>query len=393
MHRRESALRTKGTAALRINGGTVLLAQGGAQQADVLLEDGRIAGIGTAGFSVREFDARGLLVLPGIVDIHGDAFERQLQPRPGVDFAPDIALCDTESQLLANGITTAFHGVTLSWEPGLRSLEAWRILLDALGARSWTCDMRVHLRWEAYNIEALPTALDDISAGRVHLVAFNDHTPSILRKVDDPVTGAKYSGRAGTSLEAFRALAGRVRSRAGEIPAALDQIAAAAHTAGIPLASHDDESIAARTAFRARGARICEFPIAEEVGQAARDAGDFVVMGSPNVVRGKSHIGWASAASLAEAGICNVLSSDYFYPAMIRAALILAGRGILDLPHAWALVSANPAAAAGLDDRGSIAPGKRADLIVVDESELRVLATIVRGRIGFITAEGAARLN
>ncbi len=72
------------------------------------------------------FDATGLLVLPGIVDIHGDAFERQLQPRPGVDFPADIALADTESQLLANGITTAFHGVTLSWEPGLRSLTAWR---------------------------------------------------------------------------------------------------------------------------------------------------------------------------------------------------------------------------------------------------------------------------
>lgn len=378
---------------MRINGGTVLLAGGSAQEADLLLEDGRISSIGAAGFSAREFDARGLLVLPGIVDIHGDAFERQLQPRPGVDFAPDIALCDTESQLLANGITTAFHGVTLSWEPGLRSPEAWRMLVDALGARSWTCDMRVHLRWEAYNIDALQTALEDIAAGRVHLVAFNDHTPSIMRKVSDPVAGAKYSDRAGMSLEAFRELIRRICDRAGEIPAALDQIAAAAHRAGIPLASHDDESIAARDAFRARGARICEFPIAEEVGQAARNAGDFVVMGSPNVVRGKSHIGWASAARLAEAGICNVLSSDYFYPAMLRAALILAMRGVLDLAHAWALVSANPAAAAGLDDRGDIALGKRADLVLVDGSGPRVVATLVGGKIAFITAEGAARLN
>ena len=143
---------------LRITGGRVLLRSDGEQAVDLTLEDGRIAGIDRDG-SGAELDARGLLVLPGIVDIHGDAFERQLQPRPGVGFAADIALHDTEAQLLANGITTAFHGVTLSWEPGLRSLAAWQALLDALEARRWTCDMRVHLRWEAYNLDALDIAL------------------------------------------------------------------------------------------------------------------------------------------------------------------------------------------------------------------------------------------
>ena len=109
-----------------------------------------IAAIGAEARGGTTFDARGLLVVPGVVDIHGDAFERQLQPRPGVDFSPDVALVDTEAQLLANGITTAFHGVTLSWEPGLRSANSWIALLASLpGARSWTCDMRVHLRWEA----------------------------------------------------------------------------------------------------------------------------------------------------------------------------------------------------------------------------------------------------
>ena len=132
---------------------------------------------------------------------------------PASAFAADIALHDTEAQLLANGITTAFHGVTLSWEPGLRSLDAWQALLDALEARRWTCDMRVHLRWEAYNLDALDIALADIAAGRVHLLAFNDHTPPILKKIKDPVAGAKYSDRAGH--EAGRVpRAGRARRRA-----------------------------------------------------------------------------------------------------------------------------------------------------------------------------------
>lgn len=377
---------------LNITGGKVLLSDGDQPVTDIRLQDGRIAAIGASGGGLT-LDATGLLVLPGIVDIHGDAFERQVQPRPGVDFPVGLALHDTEAQLLANGITTAFHGITLSWEPGLRSLQSWRMLLDALDAGSWICDMRVHLRWEAFNLEALDTALADIAAGRVHLLAFNDHTPAILRKTADPVQGAKYSDRAGMSLTEFRGLADRIAARAEEVPDALDRIAAAARDAGIPLASHDDDAIAVRDHFRGLGARICEFPMAEDVGQAARDAGDAVVMGSPNVVRGGSHLGWASAATLAEAGICTVLSSDYFYPAMMRAALILAGRGRLNLAAAWSLISANPAAASGLADRGAIAPGLRGDVVLVDPATPRIVATIAQGRIAHLSADGAARLS
>lgn len=378
---------------INITGGDVLLPRDGAHPAALHLADGHIAAIGAQPKAQLTLDAAGLLVLPGIVDIHGDAFERQLQPRPGVDFPAGIALRDTEAQLLANGITTAFHGVTLSWEPGLRSLDAWRFMLDALEAEHWTCDMRVHLRWEAYNLDALDTALADIAAGRVHLVAFNDHTPSIVKKLQDPVAGAKYSDRAGMTLDAFAALADQVAARADAVSPALERIAAAARGAGVPLASHDDDSVACREAFRARGARICEFPVAEEVGRAARAAGDFVVMGSPNVVRGRSHLGWASAATMAEAGICNVLSSDYYYPAMMRAALLLAERGVLDLAQAWALVSANPAAAGGLIDRGVIETGRRADLVLVDPGSRRPVATIAGGRLAHLTAAGAARLH
>ena len=377
---------------MRITGGQTLLPEGMTQDGDLLLGGGVIRSIGGEAGALS-FDASGLLVLPGIVDIHGDAFERQMQPRPGVDFPADLALRDTEAQLLANGITTAFHGVTLSWEPGLRSLDAWRRLLDALESGAWTCDMRVHLRWEAFNLDALDTAIADIAAGRVHLLAFNDHTPAILHKLEDPVVGAKYSDRAGMKMPDFRALAERIGSAAGAVPGALERIGAAARAAGLPMASHDDDSLARRAMFRGLGARICEFPMAEAVGQAARAAGDFVVMGSPNVVRGRSHLGWASAAVMAEAGICNVLSSDYFYPAMARAALILAKRGVLDLAQAWALISANPAAAGGLTDRGTIAVGKRADIVVVDPATARAVVTVVRGQVAHLTAEGSARLR
>jgi len=387
---------------LLITGGTVLLAVDGPQPTHLVLRGGlidRIGGgvVGGDAFSAAgpclRLDAAGLLVLPGIVDLHGDAFERQFQPRPGVEFPADLALRDTEAQLLANGITTAFHGITLSWEPGLRGPAAWRAVLDALSVGDWTCDMRVHLRWEAYNLDALDIAIGDIEAGRVHLLAFNDHTPAILRDIRDPVAGARYSDRSGLDIDAFRALANRVAAGAGRVEGTIERIAAAARAAGLPMASHDDASIPSREMFRALGARICEFPMAEAVGQAAAVAGDYVAMGCPNVVRGGSHLGWASATRLAESGICTVLTSDYFYPAMSRGALILANRGTLSLSAAWALISTNPAAAAGLTDRGTIEVGKRADIVLVEPAAAGVIATVAAGQIAYLTAAGSRRLS
>ena len=377
---------------LNLTGGRALLPHDGIVTQDIYMSGEVIVDAPVEG---RRFDARDLLVLPGIVDLHGDAFERQVQPRPGVDFPMDLAVAETEAQLLANGITTAFHGVTLSWEPGLRSARAFSALLAALAANRprQLCDMRVHLRWEAFNLDALDLALGAIAEGDVHLLAFNDHTPSILRKMADPVTGAKYSDRAGMSLEEFRTLATGVGARSTEVPVAADRIAAAARAAGIPMASHDDESPESRATFRAEGARISDFPMNEPTARAATEAGDWVVMGSPNVVRGGSHMGWASAASMVEAGLCQILTSDYFYPAMLRAALIL-GEREGGLARSWDLISANPAAAAGLHDRGRIEPGRRADLVVVAASPVpHVVATIAGGRIAYLSAEGASRLH
>ena len=377
---------------LNLIGGRALLPNDGIITRDVYMSGEVIVDAPDEG---RRFDARDLLVLPGIVDLHGDAFERQVQPRPGVDFPMDLAVAETEAQLLANGITTAFHGVTLSWEPGLRSARAFSALLAALATNRprQLCDMRVHLRWEAFNLDALDLALGAIAEGDVHLLAFNDHTPSILRKMADPVTGAKYSDRAGMSLDEFRTLATGIGARAAEVPAAALRVAGAARAAGIPMASHDDVSPESRATFRAEGARISDFPMNEPTARAATEAGDWVVMGSPNVVRGGSHMGWASAASMVEAGLCQILTSDYFYPALLRAAFILADRQG-GLAKSWDLISANPAAAAGLTDRGRIAPGRRADFVVVaGGSAPHVVATITGGRIAYLSAEGAARMH
>lgn len=372
-----------------ITGGRIL-SEAMFTEATLHMEAGLIA---SAASEPRSFNAAGLLVLPGIIDLHGDAFERQLQPRPNVDFDALFALVETERQLLGCGITTAYHGVTLSWEPGLRSLTAWRALLVAMAKRDWVCDMRIHLRFETYNLEALDEAIADILAGRVHLLAFNDHMQGILRKLRNPASAAKFADRAGMTHQAFTELAHRIATRADEVPAALDRLAQAARTMDLPMASHDDETIAMRQRYHALGAEICEFPTTIEVGRYAADLGQFVVMGSPNVVRGGSHTGWESAADLAEQGICRVLTSDYFYPCLLEAPFEMARRGRMDLATAWAMVSANPAMAARLSDRGRLAPGLRADIVVVDPDLRTPVATFVAGRLAWVSAEGAARLG
>ncbi|MFC7474797.1 alpha-D-ribose 1-methylphosphonate 5-triphosphate diphosphatase [Dankookia sp. GCM10030260] len=380
-----------GRQAWRIAGGTALL-EGTLRPADVALAAGCVA---EAAPDARGFDARGLLVLPGLVDIHGDAHERSLQPRPGVGFPVGLAVRDTATQLLGCGITTAYLGVTLSWEPGLRSLETWRLLMAALDAArpGLALDLRVHLRFEADNLDALDDALADIAVGRVHLLGFNDHTPSILRKLGNEKEVAKYAGRAGMAPAEFRTLVERVASRRGEVPAARARLAAAAGAAGLPMLSHDDATPEDRAHYRGHGARICEFPMAEAVAADARAHGEPVVMGAPNVVRGGSHLGWAGAAPLAERGLVTVLASDYHWPALLEAPFAMARRGRMDLAQAWALVSANPAAAAGLADRGTLAPGLRGDVVVVDPQGPAVVAVFSAGRLAHLTAAGAARLG
>lgn len=377
-----------------IAGGEVLR-QGKLVPGEVALADGLITSVEPGGEGGARFDARGLMVLPGLVDIHGDAHERQMQPRPGIGFPAALAMRDSAAQLLAAGITTAFLGVTLSWEPGLRGIEAWRATLSAVEAARATagCDLRIHCRFEADNLDALEEVLGDIAAGRVALLAYNDHTPGIVKRLARPAEAAKYAARAGMPTEDFVALAHRAFARRAEVPAAQARLAAAARAAGIAMLSHDDASPEMRLAFRALGAGICEFPMSEAVAEAAREAGEAVVMGAPNVVRGGSHMGWSAAAPLAERGLVTVLASDYYWPAMLAAAFVMVDRGVLDIGAAWALVAANPARAARLADRGRIEVGLRGDVVVVDPHRRAPIATFAGGQLAWASPEGASRIG
>jgi alpha-D-ribose 1-methylphosphonate 5-triphosphate diphosphatase len=343
------------------------------------------------------FDCNGLDVLPGLIDTHGDAFERAVQPRPGVTIPMAIAIAELEAGLLAAGITTAFLAVTLSWEAGLRSRTTYEALRDALLARPANAvpDIKLHIRFEAHNLDCVDLAVADIEAGHVAMLSFNDHTPSIVRKLADPAAAAKFCDRAGQSFAAFAADARRAAAAAPQkIADGRARLAQAARRRGIAMASHDDPDVATRAEYRALGAKISEFPMSDEVARDAIAAGEHTVMGAPNVVRGGSHIGWHGAEALVRKKLCSVLCSDYHYPSMLAALYRIARNDSAGFADAVALVTKNPAAMSNLHDRGALSSGLRADVILVDPApQPRLVATIAGGRITYLAPGAIERIK
>ena len=375
-----------GSIDLVVQGGRTLI-DGDVIETSLGISGRTIGAVGRDGRGSHTLDASRLLVLPGIVDLHGDAFERQMMPRPRVDFPIDVALIDSDRQAISNGITTVYHATTWSWEPGLRNADNARQLLAAIETLRprLAADTRFHLRHETFNLDAEAEIQQWLKDGRIDLFAFNDHMGLTVAK---PQKRSSMVERTGLSNEAFDELVRRITSRADDVPASIERLAKTAREASVRMLSHDDNSPAMRKAFRANGVGIAEFPVNEETAREAADGGDDIVFGAPNVVRGGSHTGWTKASEMIEKGLCSILASDYYYPAPILSAFRLAADHVLPLPDAWNLIAAAPAQAAGLTDRGILAEGRRADLILVDDEHPlrpRVVAVIAAGRLLHLT--------
>lgn len=368
-----------------ITGARVLTADGWAE-ADIVVEGGSIADIGTAPPGLTRLEAAGTMLLPGIVDLHGDAFERHMAPRPGVDFPVALALASNDAALVANGITTFFYSITDGFEPGPRSRDTARDLVQAVHRLKprMGCDARIHIRHERVAIDGHDELLGWLRQGTVHLLSLNDHLPPL----DDPQKRDRYltglRRRVPMTADEEGAFLESLQDRR---PRGLEQcreLAATAHAHRVAVASHDDRTVEDVALAQALGVSIAEFPITDTACRSHRAAGVHVMMGAPNAVRGGSHVGGLSVRDAVAEGLVDVLVSDYHYPSLLHVPFLLAGLGVLPLAQAWALVSANPAAAAGLTDRGVIAPGRRADLLVLRDdaqgSPLDLLATVVAGR-------------
>jgi len=368
--------------------------------AEVLRADGLVRaplsmadGVITDAVAGRAVDLSGYRLLPGIVDVHGDGFERHVAPRRGAMKQMGEGLRAVESELAANGITTAVLAQFVSWEGGLRSLEFADQVFGALKEVRGVVvtDLRAQLRFEISLTDLYADLPAQVARWGVEYVVFNDHLPhDRLAEGRKPPRLTGQALKAGRNPEAHFAMLLDLHANVGRAQGLLDPLCASLRGAGVRLGSHDDATAAGRGAWAARGADIAEFPETREAAEAARAAGHHVVLGAPNLVRGGSHKGNVSALDLVSMGLCDALASDYHYPSPRRAALMLARSGVTDLAGAWALVSSGPAAVLGLTDRGILAPGKRADIVVLDAAD-RVAATIAGGRVSFMSGDIAER--
>ncbi|WP_289081747.1 alpha-D-ribose 1-methylphosphonate 5-triphosphate diphosphatase [uncultured Sulfitobacter sp.] len=339
-------------------------------------------------------DLDGYMIVPGIVDVHGDGFERHLAPRRGAMKTMQEGLVAAEAELAANGITTAVLAQFISWEGGLRGYEFAEQVFGAIQQVSDTLvtDLRGQLRLETHLLDLyadLPQRMQDWG---LSYVVFNDHLPhDRLAKGQVPKRMVGQALKAGRNPDDHLRMMQDLHAQSADVPGALDWLCKVLAARGIQMGSHDDTTAEGRALWRKRGVRVAEFPETQEAAEAAAAAGDYVVLGSPNVVRGGSHNGNVSALDLISMGIGGALASDYHYPSPRRAAFMLADRGVLPLAQAWHLVSAGPAAVLGLSDRGVIATGKRADLLVLDAQTRRVALTMSGGRVSYMSGDIAAR--
>jgi alpha-D-ribose 1-methylphosphonate 5-triphosphate diphosphatase len=322
------------------------------------------------------FDARGGYIMPGFIDIHSDYIEGVIQPRPTSLMDFETGIREAEKQLLGNGITTVYHSLSLMNENGTQGKYSFRTkenlerivgLIQNFHNGCHLIRHRLHARYEVDNLDIFAYLKEMLSIGLVHELSFMDHTPGqgqyrdleIYARSDD--APAKLRGK---NMDEFLA---ECRNKPVAAHSMLKQLSSIAHERGIPLASHDDDTLEKLALMKDEyGARISEFPVEMEVAEKARDEGMLVVMGAPNVMLGKSHSGNISATDAIRRGYADILCSDYYPPSLLHSAFKLEAERVLTLPQAVRMLTLNPARAMNIaDEFGSVEAGKKADLLIV----------------------------
>jgi len=333
----------------------------------LVVRDGRIADI-SAGTTRAGEDLGGDTLIPGCVELHTDHLETHLQPRPRVRWNMDAALQAHDGQIATSGITTVFDALRVGLEGDTQfGAEEMSMMATAIASAGAEGHLRaehfIHLRCEV----SVPDVIEHFDAlydnPRVRLASVMDHAPGQRQFVSLDAYRVYYQGKKKLSDAEFAAYSER---RVAESLANSDRnrrlIAERCHAAGIAIASHDDATRGHVAESVELGVALAEFPTTAEAASLSREAGLHVLMGAPNVVRGGSHSGNVSAIDLLRGDALDILSSDYVPFSLVQAAFLLAEQEEINLPHAVRLISANPADAAGLSDRGRIQIGLRADL-------------------------------
>lgn len=342
-------------------------------EGSLLVRDGRIAELDAAPSRLRNaLDLEGDYLIPGLVELHTDNLEKHFTPRPGVRWPALSAVMAHDAQIATSGITTVFDALALGdvMEGSARVDhldEMAKAVTHASQVGITRAEHHLHLRCEVSYPGVTDLFARFLDNPLVKLVSVMDHSPGQRQFASLEKYREYYQGKYGLNdVELKRFITRQKAASARYSDTHRRAVVAQCHERRLPIASHDDATVDHIREAREFGMVIAEFPTTVEAARAARDAGLHVMMGGPNLVRGYSHSGNVSARELAAGRLLDTLSSDYFPASSLHAAFVL-GTQVegFTLPEAIATVSANPAAAAGLDDRGRLAPGLRADLVRV----------------------------
>jgi alpha-D-ribose 1-methylphosphonate 5-triphosphate diphosphatase len=350
---------------------TVVLADA-AVAGTVVVRNGVIAAV-DEGLSARPgaMDCGGDLLMPGLVELHTDNVERHIQPRPGTLWPVESAVLSDDRELAAAGITTVLNALCVG-EVHTRTVRSG-LLYDMAEAVSYhiaqntlKADHYFHWRCEASYPDLTGLLEPLLSHPRLRLMSIMDHTPGQRQFVDAQKYAEYYQGKFNMTDAELAGFMDKRRQDSENFGAANRRyVADAARKHGVPLASHDDATLAHVEEAISDSVCVAEFPTTIEAARASHAAGMKVLMGGPNIVRGSSHSGNIAALELARLGLLDVISGDYVPCALLWGALKLHTDAGLPLHAAIAAVTRTPARAVGFEDRGEIKPGLRADLIRV----------------------------
>lgn len=338
----------------------------------VTVRDGVILDVGRGASPHAGRDFRGDYLLPGLVELHTDHLEQHLKPRPKVNWPEASAIVAFDAQIAASGITTVFDciraGADLDYSP--MNAEVVGVVEGIERARErgmLRVDHRLHVRCEVCADDVVVQTGELARRFGIALISLMDHTPGARQFTSLDAWRTYYGGKSGLAVGQLDLLIARKHETfAANYEPHRRALVALARERGIVLASHDDATSAHVQESIADKVAIAEFPTTHEAARLSHAAGIKVMMGAPNVVRGGSHSGNVAAEALAREDVLDILSSDYVPASLLLGAFQLAERiPGMDLATAIRKVTLNPAIAAGLDDRGQIAVGKRADLVRV----------------------------
>lgn len=352
---------------------TIVLPQEILEGASLLIEGGYIRTINPeASVAEHVIDLHGDILMPGMIDIHCDALEKEVEPRPNVHFPLDFACAQADKRNATAGITTVYHALSFAHEElGVRNNDFAAEIARAV--HLWQphalVDNRVHCRYEITDETSVPILKKLLEENTMHMISMMDHTPG-QGQFKDMAAYRNYLSRnyKKTEEEIDHILTRKVGSAAGAFDR-MKQLSNLAHQRDISVASHDDDSVERVSTMREIGADISEFPINLEAAKAAKAANMSTVFGAPNILRGKSQSGSMKAIEAIQNTVADCLCADYSPAALIVAVFKIPQLVDLSLVDAIKLVTVNPAKAARLSDRGEIAPGKRADLVAVTKLE------------------------